>query len=487
MTSCKKEELDNDTRFRATTEVCTESHNAKTTFNGTALKWVSGDQIVVYGTAGSGIYCATPQSPATVAVFDNVSGEAGDGPFRAYYPSTLTDDGIHVTLPTVQTSVDGSLTGFPMYAESDNNQLAFQNLCGVLKLHLTKASVNVSSIEVSTNSLIPINGMYSLRYTDVPVINYVCYGTNSTVLECENPQSIADGKDFYIYLPYGNYNEMSVTITATDGTVCTKSNVAVHITRSHCTTITFSENDLDFVIPLPGDPLPGLFTINESGDQIRFSRGNLQYQASTDTWRFAVNQYDIIGHDNENISATYSGWIDLFGWGTGDNPTNTSTDYENDYQTFVDWGSNAISNGGNAANLWRTLSSHEWAYLFDNHQYGTGNINSVGGMILLPDSWTLPAGCSFTSGLADSIGDWTHNSYTLSQWEQMEAAGAVFLPAGGLREGTDTYAMASGNYWSSTTYQIHAYDVYFCSDALDTRDYEVRLYGESVRLVRDNN
>ena len=282
VTSCKKEKLDDDTRFRATMEDCTDIQNAKTTLNGTTLEWVSGDQIVVYGTAGSGVYSATPQSLVTVAMFDNVSGEAGDGPFRAYYPSTLTSDGIHVTLPKVQTSSDGSLTGFPMYAESDNNQLAFQNLCGVLKLHLTKAGVSVSSIEVSTNTLIPVNGLYSLNYTDVPVINYVGDGTSSTVLECENPQSIADGKDFYIYLPYGNYTKMSVTITATDGTICTKSNVAVYITRSHYTTVTFSENDLDFVTSLPG-----LFTINEGGDQVRFSRGNLQYQASTDTWRYA--------------------------------------------------------------------------------------------------------------------------------------------------------------------------------------------------------
>ena len=29
-----------------------------------------------------------------------------------------------------------------------------------------------------------------------------------------------------------------------------------------------------------------------------FSRGNLQYQASTNTWRFAPHQYDFIGADN---------------------------------------------------------------------------------------------------------------------------------------------------------------------------------------------
>ena len=74
---------------------------------------------------------------------------------------------------------------------------------------------------------------------------------------------------------------------------------------------------------------------------VTFSPGNLQYHPANDEWRFAPSQLDYIGDDNANISETYNGWIDLFGWGTGNNPTNASTDY-NDYQTFVDWGVNQI-------------------------------------------------------------------------------------------------------------------------------------------------
>ncbi|MBR1877504.1 MAG: hypothetical protein IJ814_00710 [Paludibacteraceae bacterium] len=58
------------------------------------------------------------------------------------------------------------------------------------------------------------------------------------------------------------------------------------------------------------------FTINSNGDQVFFSQGNLRYQASTNTWRFAENQYDAIGSANSNAAADYDGWIDLFGWGT---------------------------------------------------------------------------------------------------------------------------------------------------------------------------
>ena len=61
--------------------------------------------------------------------------------------------------------------------------------------------------------------------------------------------------------------------------------------------------------------LSGVFSVSDS-TMIHFSKGNLQYQASTETWRFATNQYDIVGLANNQISNTNEGWIDLFGWGT---------------------------------------------------------------------------------------------------------------------------------------------------------------------------
>ena len=265
--------------------------------------------------------------------------------------------------------------------------------------------------------------------------------------------------------------------------------------------------------------LPGLFSVSAT-QQVHFSQGNLQYQASTNTWRFAEHQYDYVGtqtaddygyyggnvsgSDNRNISSTNSGWMDLFGWGTGVNPT-LSSSYSEDYGTFVDWGSNPISNGGNTANRWRTLTQAEWDYLLyyrtdASSKYGTGNINGVGGLIILPDSWTLPSECSFNSEFTTynpyDYPDWTHNSYTLAQWAQMEAAGAVFLPAAGFRLGTNVYYVGEyGGYWSSTPNneinafdndnEVYAFNMYFDSDLLDAPYYGSRDYGFSVRPVLD--
>ena len=99
--------------------------------------------------------------------------------------------------------------------------------------------------------------------------------------------------------------------------------------------------------------LSGGFSINQNYDRVQFSKGNLQYKPSTKTFQFAERQYEYIGEGNAGISDSYNGWIDLFGWGTGNYPAKASTDCK-DYTLFYDWGKNAIKNGGNASNLWRT-------------------------------------------------------------------------------------------------------------------------------------
>ena len=125
--------------------------------------------------------------------------------------------------------------------------------------------------------------------------------------------------------------------------------------------------------------LPGLFSVSDK-QKVRFSQGNLKYQASTNTWSFAEKQYS---------------YGDLFGWGTGNNPSLSSVN-DLDYATFTDWGSNPIVNGGNAPNLWRTLTKEEWQFLIYKRpvKAGYGLINGYcEGLILLPDTWLQPSGC----------------------------------------------------------------------------------------------
>ena len=265
------------------------------------------------------------------------------------------------------------------------------------------------------------------------------------------------------------------------------------------------------------------FTINDNGDQVYFSQGNLQYQASTNTWKFAENQYDYIGDANSNISSSYDGWIDLFGWGTSgyhdsNDPYNVNyqpwsssdSELDNDYNTYgygpsanmpdmnltgtsanYDWGvNNPISNGGNAANQWRTLTWTEWNYVLDTRNTPSGirfakaQVNDVNGVILLPDDWTTD---TYNLNNTNSIGAYYNsNVINVSQWATIENVGGVFLPAAGGRFGTTVADVGSrGFYWLSSSYSsCCAYYVLLYNAGIYIVNYN-RYLGRSVRLVSD--
>ena len=234
----------------------------------------------------------------------------------------------------------------------------------------------------------------------------------------------------------------------------------------------------------------GCFSVSES-KQVTFSPGNLQYHPANNVWQFAANQTDYIGADNSNISSTYNGWLDLFGWSTsttnfGVSASESTRDYSG---SFVDWGANKI--GNDAPNTWRTLTYDEWDYL----RYNRTNANDlcgvaqVNGLIFLPDNWTCPAGVTFKSGFHSSYGTEYYAAYqtfTADQWSKLEKSGAVFLPAAGYRYGSNvSIVQCSGYYWSAPESNGNrAYYLYFYSLEATMRNYD-RSIGISVRLVKD--
>ena len=248
------------------------------------------------------------------------------------------------------------------------------------------------------------------------------------------------------------------------------------------------------------------YTIGD-GVTVVFAKGNLQYQASSHYWRFANRQYDVIGYDNELVDSSYTGWIDLFGWGTSGESglmPYTVSDTSHTYvygrydigATPYDWGlRNAISNGGNSAGKWRTMTLAEWNYLMKyrtsasmKRAYAT--IEHVGlhgsdmhGMMFLPDKWELPEGCTFQYGVKEGFAT---NVYSADQWNKMEAAGAVFLPAAGERDHMTVSLVGEyGCYWTTTGYTLEsAYEFYFLSSEYGFYSTN-RATGHSVRLVME--
>ena len=262
----------------------------------------------------------------------------------------------------------------------------------------------------------------------------------------------------------------------------------------------------------PEGAINGLFTINEHGDQVYFSQGNLQYQASTNTWRFADHQWDYVGEDNNNISQTNNGWIDLFGWGTSSynhgaicyQPWSTSSENEDyyvygDYQYNLfdqtgkaDWGYNPISNGGNVENSgWRTLNVEEMEYLINTRitvsgiRFSKAVVNNINGVILLPDDWSISY-YSLNETNNDST-PFTSNVIDVSEWFALEQRGAVFLPAAGDRVGNLCEGVGGvGYYWLAS----HGWEYYagkfgfFENPFFLSCGSTYRSVGHSVRLIK---
>ena len=166
----------------------------------------------------------------------------------------------------------------------------------------------------------------------------------------------------------------------------------------------------------------------------QFATGNLQHHTDG-TWRFAKQQYQYVGEANINVGDdNFEGWIDMFGWSTnetnyGVDPRNVNEFYDGE---FVDWGN--IEELGDG---WSTLSADQWKYLLNTRPNASSlkqiaRVGSVVGIMLFPDVWNAPL--TVTAQYDDYFEVNIHN-YTLDQWTELEAAGALFLPAAGRRTG----------------------------------------------------
>lgn len=276
------------------------------------------------------------------------------------------------------------------------------------------------------------------------------------------------------------------------------------------------------IIVVEGEPIPGAdvnvtdygainsyFSVSAS-KQVQFSRGNLQYQASSGTWRFASTQWLCRGLENQYISATTDRWIDLFGWATSGGASGAvanqpySTDPDDSHYIVggniengiigsnagSDWGrANHIQDYESRSGYWRVLTAAEWQYLLGDdgvraNRWGLATINGVfHGVVLIPDQWTPPMDTCFTSRAHHG---YNTNKYSYREWMLMQESGAVFLPTGGVRNGQEvSYVNVDGYYWSATADGNAARVMSVGAESANASGSRYRHLGLSVRLVLD--
>lgn len=294
-----------------------------------------------------------------------------------------------------------------------------------------------------------------------------------------------------------------------------------------------------------------------SKGNLQYTRPNLEASWDEGEWSFMEHQYDndeIADLYDNNYASWYHDVgddycdetaVSFMGYGTTGKsdlpyPYNKPYDTDAEYEYGPTTGGLSVEEGtdwgwcmGGADSPWRTLSANEFAWLMgmangNAYQWtenpgvncrtastvcGVVNARStrarivendsktddgVNGMVIFPDDYTHP------DGLADLVyinyfgNNDSHfskaNILTVDDWNRMEAAGAVFLPASGQRYvdwntwDIVTYSTdvnIGGHYWTSTAQGTYSGRTFFFDGGHCTFEADMRLLGRSVRLVMD--
>ena len=370
------------------------------------LTWDEGDKILVTVDNKSSEFILSEGAGSGYGTFTGTMPADGNT-FHVTYPVNYTDDvlshqtytanGFGKGLMKMSTKIPGTLdNGFMLSA--DNSLLGLE----------LQGDANVSKIVLTNNDN---QKTYTLDCS-AQVVNT----TEATL--------------FYIVVPAGVWaNGLKVEVYNGNGIVIeerTKTSAAEFIAGQALMMPEVEINDWS----MPSKRI-GIFSIAKD-KYVTFSQGYLQYVRSKDQWLFAPNQSHFTGerhYQNGQLADTimYFGWSgknSIARWGIS--LSTNANDYEGE---FLDWGSNSIA--GDAPNTWRSISAEEWMYLYQEREnaeklISLGMVESINGLIILPDSWILPAGMHFEPSMQV-----TTNQYSKQEWSIMENAGAIFLPMTG--------------------------------------------------------
>ena len=537
---------------------------AKAAVSGTSVNWVDGDEVYLNGTQYNvrvsntqayvdalqnatnttlvdanplyGFYnCGNPTCSTSTSVsipsnyscsYDSNGRQIIALPMAAYRTTTGTTIQFKNLTAALNVTVKNATNSDGLYIDKVEVVSATQNLFGNVTLDLTATDFGLAPSDGSNNTVsITFSSPVQINYNDtlvvqVPILPISSRANDLTVkVYAHNKANVVIGEGCAPADIDYTYNHTNASPALGRNAL---GNARVAISDG-----TNSTTKVDH----------GLFTVDANGTTVHFSQGNLQYigSATTPYWKFADHQYDCYGSTPNTNTALINADRDLFGWGTSGwnngnafyQPYNTSNAESGSYTqsngygygptdgtTYTysltdsyanaDWGVyNAISNGGNAANLWRTLTKNEWCYLLESRagstigsisrvRFAKATVNSKTGIILFPDSVTItiPNGLSFNSSAYNN----TTNGFTalctnitLNQWSSLENQGAVFLPTAGFREGSSFPANSDlyGLYWSTTANGTSsAYHLSFSVSHFYFYSYRPRHNGFSVRLVR---
>lgn len=470
----------------------------------------AGDKIAVIYQNNEGFFTKAEATLATGDITDGgksakitvtLTNPKADGSVRYYYPSSMVWD-------------NGNENYDPLYSEQDGTLGKIASNFDYAKFEGTLAGT-----ELPSGTLANLLAICKFTIKD---------GESTDITSQLTRLTIKNGSDVYFINPSSLDNIWVALRPISSGNIDIYAAKTLKLFKKTVTcNPTLAANTLTPITvtaPQVEGALSGLFSINDSHDLVYFSKGNLQAQwdgtNSYWKWMFAEYQHEYIQNFQANIrpkSPDNGDKIDLFGWSTGTLKNIfgiSDSEDDDDYSgLFFDWGwSNIINGGGNKQ--WRTPSKSEFDYILnfrlsgnqiageDDARYIRVQLgkaeDSIKGIVIFPDHFILPT-LEHTTITWNDINEENSPGVILhwGDWGKMEAAGAVFLPAAGYREGKEVTLVGlnypEGNYWTSSkgSDEKFAYCMDFGKYKDDYENYYYRIYfpdysrssGFSVRLI----
>lgn len=253
------------------------------------------------------------------------------------------------------------LTRFPMARQTTSHTFNMKNMCGALRLNLTKSGVAVKSIQFRTLGDQQVTGDFTVTFdtvneeTGIPILNSTTVNstTKTFTLEMNQPVSIAEGHSFFIPLPPATYNGYEIIITdATNRTSTITSNKDLVIKRNGIKRLTLGETI--FTGTRAFKESHGRFSIS-STEQVYIAPGNLQW--FNGNWQFANEQFEVmtLGCNAAYTPDEFNG--DLFRYSLEKQYANKPYDQ---YQTYWDRPATSRDTTGENNNYGRSLIEAEY-------------------------------------------------------------------------------------------------------------------------------
>ncbi len=222
LVSCSKEPVTIDLAATKEAPVFTatfaEQPEVKASFSGLKVSWAAGDKILIKDSEGKkAVYAADAAGETSSFSFQSGDVLGTEGvTYEAFFPYNETAD---EQLPVVQVyGLNGTeITRFeaPMHAEGATTNLAFKNLCGLLKIDLKKAASVSTAFNLKYILLEADKGLTGAYTVDGD--KAVVTGTTPAVLNMASAKALGTtALTFYLWVPEGNYASFDITAMHND-------------------------------------------------------------------------------------------------------------------------------------------------------------------------------------------------------------------------------------------------------------------------------